>query len=76
MFHCMRQKPKRNREKLYITISPIIKRRAQALANTLGISASRLIEDSLKYYMEKKFGVRSDPTVEEITREIEKLDAL
>lgn len=75
MFHAMRQKPKRNREKLYITISPIIKKRAQALANTLGISTSRLIEDSLKHYMEKKFGIRSEPTVEEITREIEKLDA-
>jgi hypothetical protein len=71
----MRQKPRRNREKLYITIAPAVKKRTKALANTLGISASRLIEDSLKFYMEKKFGVRSDPTAEEISREIEKLES-
>ena len=63
----------RNREKLYITISPVIKERAAVLAKILGMSSSRLIEESLKCYMEK-YGIYLNPTPEHIGREIAKLD--
>ncbi len=63
----------RNREKLYITISPHIKEKAGVLANSFGISRSRLIEHSLTYYMEK-YGIHLNPTAEDIGREIAKLD--
>jgi len=63
----------RNREKLYITISPHIKEKAGILANSLGISRSRLIEHSLTHYMEK-YGIHLNPTAEDIGREIAKLD--
>lgn len=69
----MKKPSTRNREKLYITISPLVKKRAMALAKALGISASRLIEDALGGYMEK-YGIRSTPTIEQIARKIKLVD--
>ena len=58
-------KIQRKREKLNISISSSIKKKAMALANILEVSTSRLIEDALKSHMEK-YGIRSEPLAEEI----------
>lgn len=70
----MAKETRRFREKLYITISPALKKKARAVANALDVSVSTLIETSLRYYLEKKFDLKSEPSLEEIQREIRLLE--